>query len=291
MQNIFSISKADHPIPLIFDSPHSGHIYPDDFNHACPLDDLRRSEDMYVEELFAGTPAYGAAFLQAHFPRSYIDVNRAVDDIDPKLLAEPWPVGEINPTSRSDAGIGLIRRLIKPGVSVYNRPLKAAEIIQRIETYYTPYHKALEKLLDEAYENFGQVWHINCHSMPASTALPRRPIGMLGQKPKTADFVLGNRDNTTCDMNFMHAIQSFLRGRGYTVTINDPFKGVELVERYSSPARNRHSLQIEINKKLYMDEQTFEKTKTYTKLAEDVDALIAFCATYVESQLTALAAD
>ena len=291
MVDVFTISKPILPLPLIFDSPHSGSMYPDDFNYACTIDDLRQSEDMYVQELFSCAPTYGVALLQAHFPRAYIDPNRAIDDIDPQLLSAPWPVGEINPTSRSDAGIGLIRRLIKPGMPVYNRHLSASEIIRRIEDYYTPYHRALKTLLDESYANFGQVWHINCHSMPAASALPRQPIGLLGQTPKAADFVLGNRDNTTCDMDFVHALRDFLRGLGYTVTINDPFKGVELVRRYGDPARGRHSLQLEINKALYMDEKTFEKSSNYNVLSRDIEKLISLCATYVQTNLTALAAD
>lgn len=291
MDNVFSISKPKTALPLVYDSPHSGAHYPEDFDYTCDFDDLVYTEDKYVDELFASAPNHGGSFLIANFPRSYIDPNRAIDDVDLKILADEWSCGDINPTARSDAGIGLIRRLVKPGMPLYKEPLKSEEVIHRIEKYYKPYHSALEQLIEEAHYNFGQAWHINCHSMPASSATPKQPIGLIGNAAKASDFVLGDRDGKTCDINFTHALRDFLKGLGYTVTLNDPFKGVELVERYSNPARGRHSIQIEINKALYMNEVTHEKSSNFSALKADTDRLIQFCSDYVSSQLVDLAAD
>ncbi len=290
--NAFKFHKPDHPIPLIFDSPHSGAEYPDDFNYACDFKTLKSAEDHFVEELFAHTPSQSATFLTANFPRSYLDVNRAIDDIDLELLDEPWS-GEINPapTSRSHAGIGLIRRLIRPGVPVYERALTSAEIMHRINSYYRPYHGALETLINEMHYNFGQVWHINCHSMPSSSAYPKRVIGLIGNRPKPVDFVLGDRDGTSCEHHFTRALSEYIRILGYTVSINDPFKGVELVEKYSNPATGYNSLQIEINKSLYMHEKTGKKKKEFDQLQSAIKNITAFCAQYVQSRLTNLAAD
>ncbi len=291
----YSITHPDKPIPpripLVFDSPHSGTHYPDDFHYACKFEDLQKAEDKYVDELFACAPEYGAALLLANFPRSYIDVNRRADDIDPVILAESWPFGNINPSSRSDAGIGLIRRLVRPGIPVYDQPLSVEDIAHRIEKYYRPYHAALEKLIQDAHYNFGHVWHVNCHSMPGASARPKQPVGLIGRLPREADFVLGDRDGTSCDLDFTHAMRDFLKGLGYTVTINDPFKGVELVHRYSAPSRGLHSLQIEINKSLYMNENTNKKTADFENLRLDIESLVAFCADYVQSNLMDVAAD
>ncbi|MEZ5919527.1 MAG: N-formylglutamate amidohydrolase, partial [Alphaproteobacteria bacterium] len=168
MNDIYTLTRPETPaLPLIFDSPHSGTLYPEDFGYACDFHTLESAEDKYVDDLFASAPAFGAALLCAHFPRSYIDPNRSADDIDPALLAGLWDGAlPIAPSPRSDAGIGLIRRLVRPGIPVYDRPLTSAEITARIERYYTPYHEALETLITEAHYNFGQVWHVNCHSMP-----------------------------------------------------------------------------------------------------------------------------
>lgn len=296
MKNIFSIQKPDQgALPLIFDSPHSGTVLPRDFDFICDPADLARAEDKFVDALFAGAPAHGAALLCAKIHRAYIDLNRAIDDIDLHILENrDWPAdtfGPIAPTLRSDSGIGLIRRLIRPGVPLYGHALTPEQVWNRIQTYYIPYHKKLEELIENAHFNFGEVWHINCHSMPNSSARPHRPLGLRGTQPRTADFVIGDRDSTTASLHFTHAIRNFLRNLGYTVTINDPYKGVELIRRYSNPSRGYHSVQIEINKSLYMNEDKLEKNSNYNILSADIDKLVAFLSGYVSAQLIPRAAD
>jgi N-formylglutamate amidohydrolase len=291
--NAFSIKKPTSTVlPLVFDSPHSGTQYPGDFHYACDFKILETAEDKYVDELFAAAPDHGASLLTANFPRSYIDLNRAENDIDPELLSEDWSGPfEISPTSRSHAGIGLIRRLVKPGIPVYERPLTSGEITARIEKYYRPYHDTLENLLKEAHYNYGQVWHINCHSMPNASAYPRRGLGLVGNRAKPVDFCIGDRDGRSCAIGLTRSLRDFIRDMGYTVSLNDPFKGLELVEKYSNPAQGYHALQIEINKSLYMNEETGEKTKNYSALKADIEKVIHFTATFVQNRLTTLAAD
>lgn len=294
MHKSFNILTADSPLPLIYDSPHSGRVYPEDFNYICDFEELEHAEDRYVDELFSCVTNHGGTLLTAEFPRSYIDVNRAADDIDVDLFKGNWPdqlYGPIEPTSRSDAGIGLIRRLVKPGTPVYDRYLTPEEIHARIQNYYKPYHTKLEELIETAHYNFGEVWHINCHSMPHSSARPRMPIGIKGMQARHADFVIGDRDGSTSDLDFTHALRDFLRQNGYHVTINDPFKGVELVQRYSNPRRGRHSIQLEINKALYMNEQTGEKSENYAALQADVEKLVIFIQDYASANLVPKAAD
>lgn len=292
MTKIFEIFEPKTPLPLVFDSPHSGRTYPEDFGYACSKDDLERTEDKYVDDLFKSAPEYGASLLTARVSRSYIDLNRSVDDIDPMLLDGDWPFGEINPTARSAAGIGLLRRLIKPGTPVYDRELQPTEVMKRIKECYIPYHQKLAELINGAHYNFGQSWHVNCHSMPSSSAITRRPMGFVGHQTQTPDFVLGNRDGTTAGPDFTNALRDFLQDLGYAVAINDPFKGVELVERYSAPMAGRHSIQLEINKALFMNEAANKKdTKKYKAFKDDIEKLIQFCAQYAQSNLRALAAD
>ena len=293
-KDILALYSPQNPLPVIFDSPHSGIIYPDDFDYSCDLPHLRSIEDAYVDELFEDAPKYGASLLSALFPRSYIDVNRAVDDIDENLIDGEWPHhhhGDISPSPRSDTGIGLIARLIKPGTPIYNRDLKPAEIMDRIKNYYEPYHEALENLLNDAYYNHGQFWHINCHSMPNSSAYPKQNISLIGNNAKPSDIVLGDRDGKSCGRDFIYALRDFWRNEGYRVTINDPFKGVELVSRYSQPTRGRNSIQIEINRSLYMDENTGEKTRNFQIIKDDCTSMIQFCSAFAQSRLTCIAAD
>lgn len=255
-------------VPVVFDSPHSGADYPSDFNHVIPIDKLRRAEDMYVDELFADAPAHGATLIAALFPRSYIDPNRSLEDLDPELLADSWP-SPVRPGEKARLGHGLIWRLCPPDMNLYIEKLSPDQVRGRIDGYWRPYHEALRQALDELYEQFGAVWHLNCHSMPS---MSRGPFVNGGGQP---DFVLGDRDGTTASPDFVHLVGDCLCDMGYSVKINDPYKGVELVRAYSNPSLGRHSLQIEINRALYMDEATFERLPRFRALKADLGRLIA----------------
>ena len=256
------------PVPVLFDSPHSGIEYPADFVLAAPLDLLRTSEDAFVHELFGAAPAMGAILVEAHFPRAYIDPNRALSDIDPELLAEAWPE-PLTPTEKSRLGLGLIRRLAVPGVPVHARKLTAAEVRARIDRFYRPYHEVIDGAYRELHQRFGQVWHINCHSM--------KSIGnAMGpdEGARRPDFVLGDRDGTTCDPVFIACVRDVLCDLGYSVTVNYPYKGVELVRRYSDPGTGRHALQIEVNRGLYMNERRIAKNAGFDELKDDLTEVI-----------------
>ncbi|MEM8833180.1 MAG: N-formylglutamate amidohydrolase, partial [Pseudomonadota bacterium] len=205
LDGVYTLLQPEEKRPVIFDSPHSGQQLPNDFDYACDPDDLMRAEDRYVDELFADAPTLGASLLMAEFPRTYIDLNRRIDDIDPETYIGNWPVGEDgyvtpDPSNRSFAGIGLIRRLIRLGTPVYATKLSPAVIQSRINNYYMPYYAALEKMIDDLHYQFGQVWHINCHSMPSYSVRGNKADRADPSKP--IDFVLGNRDGTTCDPTF-----------------------------------------------------------------------------------------
>ncbi len=293
-KGVYALHKpAQNAAPIILDSPHSGDNYPDDFKHACTRADLETIKDAYVDELFADAPHYNATLLCALFPRSYIDVNRARDDIDDLLIDAPWPTGHdpIRPTSRSHAGIGLINRLIRPGKPIYDHKLSPQEIMTRVKNYYDPYHDTLRSTLEDAYYNHGQFWHINCHSMPSKSAYPKRNITFIGGRQHPSDIVLGDRDGSTCDHAFMSAMRNFWKDLGYRVTVNDPFKGVQLIEQYAQPTRGKNSLQIEINRALYMNEKTGKKTEGFEQLKKHCTEMIKFCTAYAEQSKAPIAAD
>lgn len=287
LKNVYKLIRptAEAEIPLMFDSPHSGKNYPGDFAHACPRGALERAEDNDVDALFADAPQSGATLLCALFPRTYIDANRAENDIDTELLSQRWP-GPLSPTPRTYAGIGLIRRLVKPGMPVYDRTLTIAEIQSRLETYYRPYHRVLKATLDDAHYRYGSVWHIDCHSMP-SVPVPT----MRGVESLQPDFVIGDRDGTTCDAEFTHLVRDALKDMGYKVSVNHPYKGVEILRRYSKPSAGRHSLQLEINKALYWNETTNVRNSNFDRLKSDLGILIEAVADFTRSQLVDLAAD
>lgn len=253
-------------LPLVLDSPHSGSLYPADFAFCCPLPILRRAEDTYVDELFGMAPDWGATLIAAVFPRSYLDVNRAADDLDPGLLAAAWPSHlPLRPATR----VGLVRRYAQPGLPIYDRKLHPDDVLARIERYYAPYHRMLDEACDRLHGEFGALWHINCHSMPSTGNR------VFGRKGEHGDFVLGDRDGTTCDGEFTDFVARTLRDMDYEVHVNDGYKGVEIVRRQGRPGERRHSLQIEIDRALYMDQRSLEKHAGFDQLQADLARLLA----------------
>ena len=261
---------AGAPAPLVLDSPHSGEAYPADFDCAVPREHLRQAEDTHVARLWRGALAHGATLIEAHFPRAWIDPNRSLEDIDPALFApgEAWP-GPVTPTRKTAQGIGLVWRLARGGAPMYARGLTVAEVERRIERCWRPYHEALARALDERHAAFGAVWHVNCHSMPAVGDAYADDPGR-----ERADVVLGDRDGTTCAPAFTQFVRETLVGMGYRVKVNDPYKGVELVRAFSDPKRGRHSLQIEINKRLYLEEDSLKKSAGFSRLQRNLGELL-----------------
>ncbi len=266
-------------IPLVLDSPHSGTDYPADFGYSCDHAVLRTAEDTHVDALFGHAPAIGASLLGARFPRSYIDVNREASDIDPAMLDGPWR-STIAPGEKTRLGVGLIRRMATAGVPIYSRRLSVGEVEARIARCYVPYHAALQDLVDAAHAKFGRIYYIDCHSMTARGNGKTTPDGAVDRP----DFAMGDRDGTTCDPAFTHFVTGWLSARGYDARINDPYKGSELVRRHGRPDARRHALQIEINRRLYMDEATREPNAHYPKLKTDLDGLLEAVRDWIAGQ-------
>jgi N-formylglutamate deformylase len=263
------IEPSGSPVPVVLDSPHSGRQYPPDFRTRIVRSRLQQLEDGFVDELFANAPSVGATLIAAEFPRTYIDPNRAIDDIDQAALANPWP-GLAQPTQKALLGVGLVFTKTPEAEPLYNAALSATEVQTRIERCYVPYHSALSKQLLISRERFGTVWHINCHSMPshaphasASIAAKRRP-----------DFCLGNRYGASCTPELTHAARTFLQAHGYVVTVNDPYAGLEVLQRHGAPERGVHSLQLEINRDLYMCEHNHQRHSGFTALQTLMTAMV-----------------
>lgn len=269
-------------IPLVCDSPHSGTRYPKDFGHALPLPLLRRGEDTHVDALWHAIPSVGGTLLAANFPRTYVDPNRELQDLDPGLLGEPWPE-PVTPSEKTRIGHGLLWRELERDRPIYVRQLAVAEVRARIDHYYRPYHAALARCIEDTAQRFGGVWHLNLHSMPGD-AYER--LGLRADRP-LADFVLGDRDGTTCEPGFVDMVERALRALGYSVARNDPYKGVELIRRIGDRARNRHSLQVEVRRPLYMDEATREANEGFAAVRRDLAQVTKALAAYVRERAAA----
>ncbi len=266
----FTVARpAEIRVPLVFDSPHSGRIYPSTFLAASRLDPLtlRRSEDAFVEELFAFVTDLGAPLLHAHFPRAYLDLNREPYELDPILFRDGLPHYANTQSVRVIGGLGTIARIVSESDEIYREPLSVEAALERINRLYTPYHETLAALLLQAKREFGLAVLIDCHSMPSS------PITDHGAgRP---DFVLGDRFGTSCSSELTRLAARELEALGYAVSLNKPYAGGYITEHYGRPHKAQHVLQIEINRSLYMDETSFEKSSGFERLRASLETMVS----------------
>lgn len=269
-------------IPLVCDSPHSGTEYPADFDFSVDVRELRRCEDTHVHWLWDSVPRVGGTLVYASFARSYIDPNRSDRDIDMSMLADNW-TGLIAPVKRSlELGNGLISSMTTERNPIYRRLLTAAEVRHRIDCYWRPYREALARALTEASAASGPRWHLNLHSMP-SNAYER-----LGMKPAgpLADIVLGDLHGASCDPDFVALVADAFRQHGYSVAVNDPYAGRDLLDTFGAPHRGHHSLQVEINRAIYMDETSRELLPAASKVKADLHGVLTAIAHHIRSITT-----
>jgi len=270
------LAPDDDRVPLVLDSPHSGTDFPADFRPVASFTDVRGAEDSFVDDIHAAAPGAGVVLLRALFPRIYIDPNRTPSDLDPSQIDGDWP-SPLVPGQKAAKGIGLIWTKGTSDADLYDRKLTVAEIRHRIDAYLTPYQAKLKQELDGLYEEFGGVWHVNCHSMPSLTTA-RSPEGEAGlTRP---DFIIGTLDGQSSGPEFADIARATLAGFGYDVRVDEFYKGVELIRAFSDPAANRHSLQIEINRRLYMDEALGWRNDNFDQLKGHMGELIDRLADY-----------
>lgn len=253
--------------PLIFASPHSGRVYPDEMMAASGLNaaEIRRSEDAFVDELIEGAVEFGATVLVNRFARAFVDVNREPYELDPTMFEDELPAFAVARSARVAAGLGAIARIVADGQEIYNRKLTFAEARGRIEAVHTPYHAALSRLIAEAKATFGVALVIDCHSMPSAA-------GRYGPG-KGADFVLGDRFGQACGGSVVDVVERTLRGQGYKVVRNNPYAGGFTTEHYGRPANGVHALQIEIDRSLYLDEASLSAHEGFGGLKVDLSAV------------------
>jgi N-formylglutamate amidohydrolase len=258
------VAPAEQRIPFVFNSPHSGRVYPADFLEASKLDErmIRRSEDTFVDDLFASVVPLGAPLMRAHFPRAWLDVNREPYELDPRMFDGELPPYANIRSLRVAGGLGTIARVVSENVEIYAEPIPVTQALHRIETIYKPYHDTLRQLLTTTHQRFGFCVLVDCHSMPSSVrAAPGRA---------RADIVLGDRYGTSCAPAISEAAHAILTDAGYAVARNKPYAGGFITEHYGRPAGGLHALQIEINRGLYMNERTMQLNAGFERLAADL---------------------
>ncbi len=257
-------------LPVVFGAPHSGRCYPEDFvrDTALPLHELRRSEDFLVDQLFSTAPQAGCWQLVAHRPRAWLDLNRAPDELDPDMFADP-PPENIRITPRVSAGLGVIPRLVAEGREIYRKPLPWSEAEKRLKTGYRPYHERLRRLLLHLRDHHGQAVLVDCHSMPASAARAMTPLG--GRRPHV---ILGDRNGTSCSPLLTDALEELFTAAGLRVSRNRVYAGGYITGHYGVSGLGMHAIQIEINRELYMDEPRLAPSADYEELKRIITGVI-----------------
>ena len=255
-------------VPLVVDVSRSGRVYPKEFRSPLPFSVLHDNVSMYVEDLWAAAPGVGATMLYCCFPNTFIDVNRQEDDLDPAVIDGEWP-GPLNPSPVAIRGLGLIKTKSRYGEPMQEKKLSVAEIRERFDNYYHPYHRELQRIVDETHARHGLLWQLSCHCMSAVGAPTHADAGK-----SRADFCLGNLEGGTSSSKFIEYVAGEIGKLGYSVTLNDPYVGNELNRRHGEPARGKESIMVEINKKLFMDTKTFRKTAGFDRLKADLDRLL-----------------
>lgn len=254
MSDAYTLLSPDvQTTPVLFSSPHSGSDYKTAFRAQSRLDALvlRSSEDAFVDELFAAAPLSGAPLLAAKTPRAFVDLNRAVDELDPALI-EGVTRAPHNP--RISSGLGVIPRVVAGGRAIYEGRLKRAEAEERLSGHWHPYHAALRGLLENSHRLFGQAILIDCHSMPHEAIEVHGRVGA-----PCPEVVLGDRFGAAADREIVERLEAAFAAAGLRVARNTPFAGAYITQAYGRPSRQQHVVQIEIDRSLYMHEARVER--------------------------------
>lgn len=260
------------PAPLVVDVSRSGREYPHEFRSPLPFTVLHDNASMYVEELFAHTPNAGGTLLFACFPNTFMDVNRDELDLDPAVVDGEFPV-PLRPTPTALRGLGLIKTLSRYGEPMQEHRLTPAEIEERLARYHRPYHAELLRLVQAARSRAGYAMQLSCHCMSATGA----PTHVDAGKPRP-DFCISDLKGRTASPASMALVVDTLRSYGWTVTINEPYVGNELIRRHGAPDKGVDSIQIEINKKNFMDVKTFRRNEGFDRVRADLSRLLDVCA-------------
>jgi len=258
-------------LPIVLASPHSGTGYPAEFLAQSRLDPdlLRRSEDSFVDEIFAPAAGLGVPLIAALFARSFLDLNREPFELDPGMFDGPVPSYVNSRSPRVQAGLGTIARIVSNGEPIYRGKLRFSMAVDRVERCYYPYHAALRRLVDDTRARFGFCILVDCHSMP-SIGLPPDAAEGAGM-----DMVLGDCYGTTCHPRVIGSAEAVLREQGYMVARNTPYAGGHTTRHYGRPADRVHALQIELNRSLYMDEVNLIRRPYLDVLAGHMETLVA----------------
>ncbi|OAN77334.1 N-formylglutamate amidohydrolase [Jannaschia sp. EhC01] len=254
---------------VVVASPHSGRYYAPSFLATSVLDErvIRSSEDAFMDRLVMAAPSLGAPLLAAEWPRAYLDLNRGADELDPSVIEG---VARGAQTPRINSGLGVVPRVVANGRAIYRGKLTRAEADARIEQIWRPYHAELARLMDAAKADFGQAVLLDFHSMPHEAldvvARPGAP------RPQ---IVLGDRFGASADSEVVDVLEQGFLDAGLIVSRNAPFAGAYVTHRYGRPSKGHHAIQVEIDRRLYMNERMIRPNANFDAMKQIVTQVLS----------------
>ncbi|WP_300528076.1 N-formylglutamate amidohydrolase [Maricaulis sp.] len=267
IEGIVAVAAADREqqIPVIMASPHSGRAYEGELRRSTLLsvDQLRRSEDAYVDKLIEGAHKHGITTVCALFPRVFVDVNRSPRELDPGMYSDRLPASTDSGSRRTASGLGVIPRIAADGRPLYRRRFKVAEAEARLERYYRPFHAVLKAQIEQVRQRFGCAFLIDVHSMPDQSA-------------RGVDMVIGDRFGSSCHPGFADLVEQRLRRQGFVTVRNTPYAGGFTTEHYGRPETGVHAIQIEISRRLYLDEHRVALAENFASLKSEIGNFVSY---------------
>lgn len=271
LRGVVAVQAADpeRQVPLVMTSPHSGRAYEGELRQSTlvSVNQLRRSEDAYVDQLIEGAHEKGITTVCALFPRVFVDVNRGAGELDPNMYSDRLPDSAEASSRRTACGLGVIPRIAADGRPLYRRRFKVAEAEARLHRYYQPYHAALQAQLDQVKTRFGHAFLVDVHSMPDHSA-------------RGVDMVIGDRFGASCDPGFADLIERRFRQQGFVTVRNTPFAGGFTTEHYGRPESGVQAIQIEISRRLYLDEHRVALAENFAALKSEISSFISYLSDY-----------
>lgn len=261
-------NTKDFSFPIVLSSPHAGNVFPQEFlkNSALTEHELRASEDCYVTDLVREASNAGIPLLSLNLPRTFIDVNRDKIEIDDTMFFNAPKTTDIN-SRRCRVGLGVLHRIVYQNKNIYDGLLNYNEAMERIRNVYDPYHKRLKQLVDKCHRKFGFCFLIDCHSMPSM-------ICNIMNESKPLDFCICNLFDESCPQEVSQKLYQELENKGFRVEFNRPYSGAFITFNYCQPRKNIYTLQIEINRNIYMDEQSYQKKPVFQNISSSISQAV-----------------
>ena len=261
-------NTKDFKFPIVLSSPHAGNLFPKEFleNSVLTKSELRSSEDSFVTELVKEASNAGIPLLSLNISRTFIDVNRDKIELDETMFFDAPKNNDIN-SRRCRVGLGVLHRVVYHNKNIYDGLLSYKEALERINNVYDPYHKRLKQLVDKCVRKFGFCLLLDCHSMPSM-------ICNIMNESKALDFCICNLFDESCPTEISQNFYNSLANQDIRVEFNKPYAGAFITFNYCQPRKNIYTLQLEINRSIYMDEQTHDKNIDFQSVAHHISQSI-----------------